>query len=76
MANSDLITAVAKLTKANAVLTTKLGQSGGGRRSGGGAGRVFAKYPHCKKMVAHAPDDCFELEKNEGKRFDGWKSCL
>ena len=30
MANSDLVTAVAILTKANAVLTTKLGQHGGG----------------------------------------------
>ena len=29
MANLDLVTAVAVLTKANAVLTTKLGQRGG-----------------------------------------------
>ena len=78
MANSDLVTAVAVLTKANAALTTKLGQASGGRRGGEGAGRgrVFAKCPHCKKMVAHVPDNCFKLEKNKGKRFDGWKSCL
>jgi hypothetical protein len=78
MANSDLVTAVAVLTKANAVLTTKLGQAGGGRTGGERAGekRVFAKCPHCKRRVTHAPDDCFELEKNKGKRFEGWKSCL
>ena len=78
MANSDLVTAVTKLTKANAVLTTKLSQAGGGRQGGEGTGRgrVFAKCPHCKKIMAHSPDDCFELEKNKGKCFEGWKSCL
>ena len=74
MANSDLVTAVVVLTKANGVLTTKLGQ-----RGGGGAGqepRVFVKCPHCKKRVTHAPDDCYKLENNKGKHFEGWKSCL
>ena len=77
LANSDLVKAVAVLTKANEVLTTKLGQAGGGR-GGGRAGRKrnFAKCPHCKKNVTHSPDDCYELEKNKGKRFEGWKSVL
>ena len=74
MANSDLVTAVAVLTKANAVLTTKLGQRGGG--GAGQEARVFVKCLHCKKRKTHAPDDCYELEKNKEKRFEGWKSCL
>ena len=77
MANSDLVTAVAVLTKANAVLTTKLGQASGGRRGGEGTERRrFTKCPHCKRSVTHAPDDCYELEKNKGERFEGWKSVL
>ena len=77
MANSDLVTAVAVLTKANVALTTKLGQASGGRRGGECTERRrFAKCPHCKRSVTHAPDDCYELEKNKGKRFEGWKSVL
>ena len=78
MVNSGLVTSVAQLTKANEVLTAKLSQASGGR--GGGKGRGGKGHlrlcPHCKKKVYHAPDDCFELEKNKGKRFNGWKSSL
>lgn len=32
--------------------------------------------PHCKRVVWHAPDACYELEKNASKRPAGWRSGL
>ncbi len=32
--------------------------------------------PNCKKMVIHKATDCYELEANKDKRFEGWKSAI
>ncbi len=29
--------------------------------------------PHCKALVCHRSDKCFELEANKDKRWVGWK---
>ena len=45
----------------------------------GGPKRPRAKKhqcPNCKKMVLHKAQDCYELEANKDKRFDGWKSAI
>ena len=47
------------------------GEGGAGRKP-----RMFVKCPHCKKTVIHTANDCYKLEKNKEKRFEGWKSCL
>ena len=83
---AELVAANARLTKANEILTktneslvAKLATRSGGRHAP--AGRYTPAgprrlCPHCKKMVAHAPDDCFELEKNKDKRPRGWVTGL
>ncbi len=30
--------------------------------------------PHCKMLVFHKPDRCYELVANKDKRWVGWKS--
>ena len=53
--------------------------TGGGKANGGG-GRDGARRegkkrcPHCKWMVYHKPEKCFELDANAAKRPAGWKS--
>ena len=45
----------------------------------GGPKRPRAKKhhcPNCKKMVLHKAKDCYELEANKDKRFEGWKSAI
>ncbi len=45
----------------------------------GGPKRPRAKKhhcPNCKKMVIHKAKDCYELEANKDKRFNGWKSAI
>ena len=45
----------------------------------GGPKRPRAKKhhcPNCKKMVLHKAQDCYELEVNKDKRFEGWKSAI
>ena len=47
--------------------------------TGGGPKRPRAKKPHCpncKKMVIHEATDCYKLEANKDKQFDGWKSAI
>jgi predicted RNA-binding Zn-ribbon protein involved in translation (DUF1610 family) len=47
--------------------------------TGNGPKRSRAKKhhcPNCKKMVIHKAKDCYELEANKDKRFDGWKSAI
>ena len=47
--------------------------------TGGGPKRPRAKKhhcPNCKKMVLHKAQDCYELEVNKDKRFEGWKSAI
>ena len=47
--------------------------------TGDGPKRSRAKKhhcPNCKKMVIHKTKDCYELEANKDKRFDGWKSAI
>ena len=47
--------------------------------TGDGPKRSRAKRhhcPNCKKMVIHKAKDCYELEANKDKRFDGWKSAI
>ena len=51
----------------------------GATPAGGGTKRPRAKKhhcPNCKKMVIHKATDCYELEANKDKRFDGWKSAI
>jgi predicted RNA-binding Zn-ribbon protein involved in translation (DUF1610 family) len=51
----------------------------GATSAGGGTKRPRAKKhhcPNCKKMVIHKATDCYELETNKDKRFDGWKSAI
>jgi len=45
----------------------------------GGPKRPRAKKhhcPNCKKMVIHKAQDCYELEANKDKRFEGWKLAI
>ncbi len=71
-ANAELVSANAALTKANAALTAKVN----GKASPAAGARKPKLCPNCKKEVYHAPDDCFELEKNKDKRPPGWRSRL
>ena len=71
--NAELVQAVASLTKANEVLRNP-GQQGGRSGRGGGEWRTKKHCKNCKLEVFHAPDDCFELEKNKERRFRGWVS--
>ena len=36
--------------------------------------RMKALCPHCKALVYHKPEKCYELEANKDKRWPGWKS--
>ena len=70
--NRQLTTTNATLTATNERLTKELAQfkRQNGRQSGGAEKKLC---PHCKKYVAHAPEDCFELEENADKRPKGWR---
>ena len=70
--NTRLTKANELLTKTNESLVAKLAKSSG-RHTPAGVKRLC---PHCKKTVVHAPDDCFELEKNSHKRPRGWVTRL
>ncbi len=35
--------------------------------------RGMALCPHCKALVYHKADKCYELESNKDKRWAGWK---
>ena len=72
-ANARLTTANKILTKTNELLVAKLAAKPGGRHTPAGPKKLC---PHCKKMVVHAPDDCFELEKNKDRRPRGWVTGL
>jgi len=55
------------------------GRAGGRNGNGNGNGESFGTKrlcPNCKREVYHAPDDCYKLEKNAGKRPAGWRSRL
>ena len=81
---------LAKLVKANATLTvtndtlvasvnalTKvIGLQAPTNCRDTGTPRPKHKCPNCNTEVVHAEADCFELEKNAHKRFDGWVSGL
>jgi hypothetical protein len=52
---------------------------GGGNDNGGGGrgtsrNKEKKRCPHCKWMVYHKQEKCFELEANAAKRPTGWKS--
>jgi hypothetical protein len=36
--------------------------------------RGMALCPHCKALVYHKADKCYELKSNKDKRWVGWKS--
>ena len=74
-ANAELVQAVSTLTKANKVLSTQ-GQHGGRAGKGGGEWKPKKHCQNCKMEVYHPPDDCFELEKNKGRRPRNWVSLL
>ena len=47
--------------------------------TGSGSKRPRAKKhhcPNCKRMVVHKAAECYELEANKDKHFDGWKSAI
>ena len=51
----------------------------GATPTGGGTKCPRAKKhhcPNCKKMVLHKATECYDLEANKDKRFDGWKSAI
>ena len=72
-ANARLTMANEILIKTNESLVAKLAAKSGGRHTPAGPKKLC---PHCKKMVVHAPDDCFELEKNKDRRPRGWVTGL
>ncbi len=37
-------------------------------------GRGMTLCPHCKALVYHKANKCYELESNKDKRWVGWKS--
>ena len=75
-ANTTLMEAVSQLTKVNAPLSEKVQKAGWGRGYKGANPRPKKLCPHCKKMGVHAPNDCFELEKNKDRRARGWVTGL
>ena len=70
----------AMMERMNALVANKENAPPSGRLpTTGGAKRQRAKKlhcPHCKKMVIHKAQDCYELEANKDKRFEGWKSAV
>ena len=77
-ANEALQASITLLTKNNEALVAKLARSGIANTANPNPTPVKAKKlcPHCKRLVMHLPDDCFELEKNKGRRRWGWVSVL
>ena len=80
---AELVKANATLTATNATLvasvtalTNALGAQAPTKPCGTGTPRPKHKCPNCKKDVFHKADDCFGLEKNMHKRFEGWVSGL
>ena len=71
--NTRLTKANELLTKTNKSLVAKLAAKPGGRHTPAGIKKLC---PHYKKTVVHAPNDCFELEKNSHKRPRGWVTGL
>lgn len=71
--NKQLTSTNATLTATNERLTKEIAQlkRQNGRQRGGSEKKLC---PHCKKVVAHKADDCFELEANAAKRPNGWRS--
>jgi hypothetical protein len=47
---------------------------GGANETAGERRDKKKRCPHCKWMVYHKPEKCFELEANAAKRPAGWKS--
>lgn len=47
---------------------------GGANETAGGRRNKKKHCPHCKWMVYHKPEKCFELEANAAKHPTGWKS--
>ena len=74
--NATLTEAVSQLTKANAALSEKVQKAGWGRGYEGANPRPKKLCPHCKRMMEHPPDRCYELDKNKSHRPAGWVSCL
>ena len=82
--NASLSTSLAKMHEENARLRGQLKSGGGG--GGGGdktrdkkkraKGSGPRKCANCKRMVAHADEECWELPQNAHLRPDGWVSCL
>ena len=71
--NTRLTKANELLTKTNESLVAKLAARPDRRHTPAGPKKLC---PHCKKMVVHAPSDCFELESNKDKRPRGWVTGL
>jgi hypothetical protein len=75
-ANATLTEAVSQPTKANTTLSEKVQKAGWGRGYEGANPRPKKLCPHCKRMMEHPPDRCYELDKNKSHRPAGWVSCL
>ena len=80
---AELVKANATLTATNVTLvasvnalTKAIGSQAPTKRCGTGTPCPKHKCPNCNRDVVHAAADCFELEKNAHKRFDGWVSGL
>ena len=80
---AELVKANATLTATNATLvasvtalTNALGAQPPAKRRDRGTPRPKRNCPNCKKEVVHKADDCFELEKNAHKRWEGWVTGL
>ena len=71
-ANAILVATNATLVATNARLSAKINK-GNSRSTNSGETKLC---PHCKRIVFHAPTDCFELEKNKDKRPASWTTCL
>ena len=74
--NANLVESVSQLTRANEALSEKLKKADGGRGCEGKNPRPKKLCHHCKRMTEHAPDQCYELEKNKSRHPRGWVSCL
>ena len=82
--NEELSASVKKLTSENRQLQQEIntlrrrvggnmGDNTTNNARGSGSSR---RCPNCKREVYHAPDDCYELEKNASLRPAGWRSGL
>lgn len=70
-ANAELTSSLATLTNKYAELSTAYTTLAG--KSGQPAASIKKRCKHCKKVVAHLPDDCWHLDKNASKRPANWK---